>query len=145
MSKPVCLHIVESAAATWTTSENILERDTLGKTLVSCTYPRVLTRIGFVGGAAAFGTILQVDVGRETVARIATTDTTAMNQCEDTWEVSAEVAPNESVVATISAQSGTNKFVAYFEFDNEPMAKIAAVAAAQQAGKAAFYQNRYSR
>jgi len=131
--------IKEASAATWATSENVLDRDTFGETLKQQPIPRILTKIGFVGGAAVFGTALNVKIGSEQVASILTPNTTGFDNEDDCHELNVPIAPNETVSATVSAASGTNPFVVYLEFDDHPAAKMAMLAAAEAQGKRRGY------
>jgi len=137
--------IYEGSAATWTTSQDVLDSDPFAQTLKQQPIPRVLTRIGFAGGAAALNTVLSIKVGIETVAQIRHLNTTDLDISADTMELNVPVPPNEQLSATISAQSGTNGFLVYLEFDDHPAAKMAMLAQAEQRGRYAGggYRRRY--
>lgn len=141
LNKIVC--IKEAAAATWGTTENILDRDTFAETLKVVPYPRILTRVGFVGGAAVFGTTLTVKVGSEVVGTFLTTNTTGLDISDDMHDLNTPVGPNEQVQCSVSAASGTNPFVVVLEFDDHPAMKMAMLAAAEQRGKYSGYRRRY--
>ena len=139
MPKPTAIMVVESSAATWAASTDVLEQDTFGQQIKQATYPRVLTAIAVVGDSA-LGEGITVKIGNETVAKLASTNATAFDSL-DKHQLDAEVFPGEAVVINPTGASTTNKFCVYCEFDEHPILKIMKARQAQRG----MYAGRYGR
>jgi hypothetical protein len=136
--KPQIVMVIESAAAAWDTTTDVLEQDTFGATLKQKPYARVLRSVAVVGDAALDGGV-NVTIGNETVAKICSTNATAFDSL-DKHLLDAEVLPGEIVQITPYEASAANPYVVYVEFDEHPLVKLKK---AQAVTRNSSYKRRY--
>ena len=117
--------ILEAAAATWATTDDIMESDLDLKEFQISPNFREITAIGFVGSDAALDTQLQVKVGNVTTTIVRNSNTTDFNKNEDLKPISVPIPPGTPVQMKISAQSTTNGFLVALRIGEHEMQKVA--------------------